>query len=501
VHEHEKHGDSRDLLIVFAAALSFRLVLLILFPVPYGNDAAGRLYFRDTLWIGHWLPVTQALVNATFAVTQSVGMVRLIFAIMTSLSTAAFALYMQTFASRRTAFFGGILFATNSLLVFLSLMPYQEVVFLGLLFGSLAFFNRFLFSAATKSDFLAGSLLYGLACLTRYEAWFILPVLLFAMIRRALPSGDALSIVRTTAKTFAGLLWGPTLWMLINWFKWGSPAAFLFHRADHTFYAWAPHSEAERIVNYLGMMLYWLGRFGSPLMLLAIPGIWVVWKNQKSLLPVLTPVIILLIMVMAFLTFIAGREFATANRFASFPLAIMLIFVALGVEEIFNIIKRSRKPWAVALNKTSTNSLVLGVIFLLLLFYGAVPVAQAHRHPEFRGPYEVAQFLESHISVDESAIIIGESIDGAVPMPYQRVFGQLTFDRQRLMCSALLDPAKVRDAASFVREKRVRHAAVFGAGWEPHGSDEIFLDFLKNSTTQHKIAFANQSAIVYDLLR
>jgi len=485
--------------LIFALAFLFRIALLILFPVPCGNDAAGRLYFRDTLWIGHWLPLTQALVYVGFAATQSVVFVRLFFIIVTSLSAVAFTFYLQLFASRRAAMIGGLLFAANSLLVFLSLMPYQEVVFIGLLFGSLAFYHKTNADKAHSWNYVTGSFLYGLACLTRYEAWLILPALFIANIWRSIASHRLRSIFFVTLKSATGLLWGPASWMIINWLKWGSPIAFLFQRADHEFYAWAPHGEFARIVGYIGMMIYWVARFGSPLILLAAPGIWKFWKNRKTMLPILWPVVLLLALVLIFLIFIAGKEFATANRFASLPLAIMLIFVAIGADEIIDRIEKSKAAWLEKIKKPAIKTSVIGFAFFFLIIYGAVPVVFGNRHPDFREPYEVATFLKEHLSPNERAVIVGESIDGAVPMPYQRIFGQLTFDKNHLLCSALLDPQIVGDVDNFVRKRNVRYVAVFGGGWARNGSDTLFEKFLAMASTKKRTAFANKAAIVYEL--
>ena len=489
----------QNLLLIFVVAFLFRLALLILFPVPCGNDAAGRLYFRDTLWIGHWLPLTQALVYVGFAATQSVVFVRLVFIIITSLSAVAFTFYLQLFATHRAALIGGLLFAANPLLVFLSLMPYQEVMFIGLLLGGLAFFHKADVEGEHSWNYLVGSFLYGLACLTRYEAWLILPALFIANVWRSIASCSLRSIFFVTLKSAMGLLWGPVLWMIINWLKWGSPTAFLFHRPDHEFYAWAPHGEIMRIIAYIGMMIYWLARFGSPLILLAALGIGKFWKNRKTMFPVLWPAMLLLAMVLIFLIFIAGKEFATANRFASLPLAIMLIFVALGADEVINRFEKSKATWVEKLKRPAIETTVFALAIILLLLYGAVPVVSGNRHPDYREPYEVAMFIKEHLSQNERAVIVGESIAGAVPMAYQRVFGQLSFDKDHLFCSALLDPQIVGDVNNFVREKNVRYVAVFGGEWKRSGSDEKFLKLADNPQKLAKAVLKKNTAIIFEL--
>jgi hypothetical protein len=490
---------ARDLILIFGLALLYRLALLFFFPTPYGNDAAGRLYFRDEIWTWHWLPVTQVLVHVSHTATHSVAAVRLLFALVTSLAAVAFTFYLQAFCSRRTTLFGGALFATNSLFVFLSLMPYQEVVFLGLLLGSLAFFAREADEQKQRRNFAAGALLYGGACLTRYEAWLILPALALAKIRREFVTHPTSVAARHSIASLAGFGWGPALWLLLNWQHWGSPIQFLFHRPDHAFYAWAPHGEIARIVEYLGRMIYWMGRFGSPLVLLALPGVAVAWKYRQTQFSGLWPLLLLLVIVLIFLVFIAGREFATANRFASIPLSVMLVFVAIGADAVIDRAQQSAKPWLRIWRRPRLKAIAVGLVMIFLLIYGAVPVAQANRLAEFREPYEIAKFFTTHLSSGQSAVIVAESLEGAVPMPYQRIFGQLDFDRDHLLCAFLIDPKALGKIEEFIRMRNVKYVAVFAGEWPKHDNDETFLQFMANSGSKTAKVMTLQTATVYEI--
>jgi len=488
---------TRDLVGIFALGLLFRLALLLLFPVPYGNDAAGRLYFRDTIFTWHWLPVTQALVYLSYALTQKVFMVRLFFAVAGSLAAVAFAFYLQTFASRRAALIGGALFAINAHAVFLSLMPYQEIVFLGLLFGSLAFFLRAKNAPHARRNFIIGSALYGLACLTRYEGWFILPALFAAGIWPAWLTRRSHLIAKSIAKNLAGLGWGPALWLLINRLQWDSPTAFLFHRGDHAFYAWSPHNEIARIVDYIGNMLYWLLRFGSPLVLFALPGIWMFWKNRKTLFQILWPALLLLLLVAIFLVFVAGKEFATANRFAMIPLGILLIFTALGIDNFLDRASKSSHWLLQKIMQPVAKKIIAVSLLVFLLFYGAMPVMQANQLAAHRDPYEIAKFLKANLARSESALIVAASHEGEVPMPYQRIFGQLEFDKKNLLCSFFIAPHEIENIESFDAARRLRYVIVCDD--QPRkGSDDLFRRFVAGANDKIKKVFANNAAVIYE---
>ncbi len=482
----ESKISQRDLLFVFVLGLVFRLALLFVYPVPYGNDAAGRLFFRDTIWTWHWLPGTQALVYFGYALFENVMVVRGFFALAGSAAAVAFTFYLQQCATRRAALIGGVLFTLNAQLLFLSLMPYQEVVFLGLMFGALAFFIK------EEKSFWIGAWLYGLACLTRYEAWFILPALFAVRIWQGRSN-----FARTFLSTTMGLGWGPAMWLLVNQVQWGDATAFLFHRSDQQFYAWAPHAELLRIVNYLGMMSYWLLRFGSPLILFALPGVMLAWKNRKTLLPKIWPMLLLFGMVALFLIFVAGKEFASANRFASIPLAIVLLFTALGADDV---LARVEARWRDAQQMRAMKKVASALLLLALLIYGAMPVAKANTLSEFRTPYEVAQFLKQNLRANERALIIGESIDGAVPMPYQRIYGQLNLTKRDLLCAALLEPSALAEPGQYLRALHVRYVIVFGGSWQKHENDFKLLNFITANEHAVRPVFANEPAVVYEVL-
>jgi len=485
---------ARDLVGIFALGLLFRVALLLLFTVPYGNDAAGRLYFREAIFTWHWLPVTQALVYLPFATTHNVFIVRLVFATVGSLAAVAFAFYLQTFASRRAALIGGVLFTINSHAVFLSLMPYQEIVFLGLLFGSLAFFLREKNVAHPRRNFIVGSALYGLACLTRYEGWFILPALLLAGIWPTLRSRRTLDITKIATKNLLGLCWGPALWLLINRLQWGSPTAFLFHRADRVFYAWNPHNEIARIVDYIGNMLYWLFRFGSPLILFAALGVLIFWKKRKALFPMLWPALLLLLLVSIFLIFVAGKEFASANRFAMMPLGIVLIFTALGIDNFLDRVAKSSHWLLLKLMQPVAKKIVAVSLLIFLLFYGAMPVIQANRLAVHREPYEIAKFLKTNLARNENALIVAASHEGEVPMPYQRIFGQLEFDKENLLCSFFMAPNEIENIESFGAARRLHYVVVF----DEQGNNADFIRLASAARAKMKSVFSNNAATVYE---
>lgn len=166
-----------DLFKIFGVGLTLRLLWLAAFPVPFGEDDFGRIFFKDSLFLGHWLPLTQLLVYLVARLSDDIVWIRLAFAIIESLSACGFALFLRRIASESSALWGGLLFTVNALYVQLTLMPYQDIVFLGLLYASLGLLLKRRPEEGFSMDSRAASLFFGLSCLTRYESWFLLPFL------------------------------------------------------------------------------------------------------------------------------------------------------------------------------------------------------------------------------------------------------------------------------------------------------------------------------------
>jgi hypothetical protein len=94
--------------------------------------------------------------------------------------------------------------------------------------------------------------------------------------------------------------------------------------------------------------------------------------------------------------------------------------------------------------------------------------------------------------------MIAESIEGAVPMPYQRVFGQLAFEKNQLLCSALLEGEAMHDPLQLLRQLHVRYLIVFGGDWPKGANDLALLRFIASRPEGLKKIFENSAAVIYD---
>lgn len=484
-------NGSRDLIALFLISLAFRIGLLLLYPVPYGNDGIGRLYFSDSLFLGHWLPLTQTVVFGVTQLTSRTFVVRVVFAAIGALAAGGFCLFLRLLTSRGAAFFGGLLFSLNALYVILSLMPYQDVLFLGLFYTGLAFL-------AGKEPILksaSGSLFYGLACLTRYEGWFLLPFLVIwkAKRHRSRPVAALLK---------AGLYfgWAPALWLAISLLNWGSWQGFLHQTPTREFYAWNPHLDLRWTLSYTKRMLFWIGLFGTPLVLFSLPGL-VATLRRRAADPAIKLLLLFGVLVLVFFFFVIGKGFETVNRFVMIPLSIVLVFTVLGLGETFELLRRrAAANWF--FGPRAQHVLAAGAVVALMV-YAAIPVARLNARPEFKDPYKIAIFLDRTLSRGETALVVAErfpDLSDAAPMAYQRIVVQSKHNRDRILCSGLLDLTSRPALLDYAIRNNVRYLAVFG-GFRPFlKADIYFADYPHTWAETVEPVLRVSSATVYRVM-
>ena len=444
-----------DFLKLTLFSLTLRCVLLVLFPAPYGNDGFGRIFFSDQLFLSHWLPLTQLIVQLGAQLSDGILPIRLLFALCGSLAAFGFYLYLRLFLDRGLAFLGGLLFSVSPLYLMLSLMPYQDVLFLGLFYASLAL----LLEDAPPLRSRWGSLLYGLASLTRYESWFLIPVLIVWKARvegsGSRPSARVLGLLRATI-FFA---WAPLLWFVLSFLHWGRWGGFLFQTQDRSFYAWNPHVDGLWIVQYLGQMLYWIGLFGSPIVLFSAWAFlsWAFGGEKPG--PALRLLLLFGGLVLVFFFFIIGKEHDTVFRFAMIPLSVVLVMTVVGMGKARDWMVRRRPAWFERL-----GPVVLVFLITALIVYAAVPLAGLDRSAEFQDPFLIAQHLDATVEPGQKVLVVANrsrDLSDAAPLAYQRLVAQSRLGRDRILAAGLLhddDPTTLR---KFARAEGVAYLVIF----------------------------------------
>ncbi len=489
---------ARDLSAIFIFGLVLRLGLLLAFPAPFGNDAFGRLYFRDTLFLAHWLPLTQALVFLPALLTNNIVFIRLLFAALGSLAACGFYLFLRLIVARPFALLGGLLFAVNALYVILSLMPYQDVLFLGLFYAALALLLR----GEPKLRSRIGMMLYGLACLTRYESWFVLPLLVLWKTKTDAAGLTLANASRSFFKAAVFFGWAPLLWLLLSQLHWGNWSSFMHQTPDREFYAWHPHVDLVWAAQYAGRMLYWLGLFGSPLLLFALPGIVRLCQNRKALLPVLKLPLLACTIALVFFFFIIGREYGTVNRFAMFPMSLALIFAVLGMEMAYQRVS-ARSGWRQKILQPRVSRVLAISVLIGLVIYAAIPVARLHANPEFRDPYEIAQYLDRVLQADEKALVVAphdRRWQGATPMAYQRIVAQSKHHRERIIAAGLLPQTGRSALLKFAHENHVKYLVIFDNFQPWHPADVFFSEYAQSRQHLLRPVLLTGSATVHNVL-
>ncbi len=157
------------LVVLGAGSLAFDASLVHAHPELYWADGYSRALAHDQILIDRWLPLLQLVVHAVGEVTASLVALRLVLAALAALAVVAAAALGTSLARATAGACFAVLLATNLLFVGLSIVPYQEVLFAGLVFAGLVLHP----AAATGGRVWPAALAFNLACLTRYEGWVL----------------------------------------------------------------------------------------------------------------------------------------------------------------------------------------------------------------------------------------------------------------------------------------------------------------------------------------
>jgi Gpi18-like mannosyltransferase len=166
----------RSAAIVFLAGFVIRVMFIQFYPQVFGGDSVLRIMNRDHVLLSYQLPLLQSIVYAVSKGGGNLTAIRYAMALIGAFAGVSFFLLMRHFVDERKALWAALLFATNPFLMQLSIVPYQEVLMLGLVLLAFHFY------CARNSA--GASISLGLACLTRYEAWAACPVLAIVQMRR-----------------------------------------------------------------------------------------------------------------------------------------------------------------------------------------------------------------------------------------------------------------------------------------------------------------------------
>jgi hypothetical protein len=395
-------------LLLGAASFTFGAILVHLHPALYWADGYGRTVGRDHVLLDRWLPLLQVVVYGTGKLTRNVETLRLVLAFIGVFTVASAVALGATLARYSVGVVFALLLATNLLFVALSIVPYQEVLFAGLVFAALALHAS---PAGTRSRWLAAAA-FNLACLTRYEGWVLVLVLgldEFVEVARqdSLARGLRSSLGLTARYGLAAVGWLLLLRAL------GGGVGRL---------AGAPSNDPAGLVlrgrEFLRQCDW---QVGNPLLVataaLGLSASLARRERRRHL--------IIVVFVAACVAFtLLARPYSRGNLRQTFlPVVFALLYAAIGLELLVD--------HAFALARVHPRRTPAGVVTMLaagLLALESIPGAVrfvAASSDEFRDPYEVGRWFERLPEAERSlvhvALLAPESTDGMVIALYSGV--------------------------------------------------------------------------------
>ena len=185
----------RHLLLLLGLGFLVRIALIHAYPPIFGGDSVTRLAHHDRIFISQQLPALQTSIFLLSHLSDHPLLIRYWMAVLGAVAGLAFYFLCGDLQLHPLT---ALLFATHPYIVAVSTVPYQEILMLAALCGAFHFhFN---------DRPLAASLLLGLACLTRYEAWAACLVLAFDYVRT----------YRRPIAALALYAWAPLAWILYH---------------------------------------------------------------------------------------------------------------------------------------------------------------------------------------------------------------------------------------------------------------------------------------------
>lgn len=195
--------------ISLVVGMTLAIVLIYWHQVLFHNDAYYRLFYKDKILLSIWLPFFQLFIYLIGIFEPPIVVYRIFSAFLGTLAVLAMMAWLRRTIGERCALIAGVLFLSNPLRAIYTSVPYQEGLFWTLLFIAFYAWER----KGTRWIAIA-VVCFNLAGLTRYEAWFLIPVValftqhFWAEERRSVRLGILSSYLLTPIGwTLARLFW------------------------------------------------------------------------------------------------------------------------------------------------------------------------------------------------------------------------------------------------------------------------------------------------------
>jgi len=368
---------------LFLISFFSELAIIVIFPAVFGGDTLARLLHRERFLLVHWLPATQFIVYWSMIIFGTIITVRICFATIGSFLIVGFYKFIRVFYNTKQALLGSLIFAFTPMVLTIATVPYQETLFLCLIIYSLIFFR--------DKQTLLSALAFGLACLTRYEAWVFSPFWVYLIF---IDENNKLNFEKSHIKIGRLILytWGILVWFFINYYEFGDLLNF------NKRYGFTDNisSNENTYLKSLAINFIWVVKFGGLLSFFSIIGIWekgkIFLKESKELKALFIWVLVLIFVLP---TFIPG--YSGSSRFIITSLVILAVFIPAGLQYTF---KQSR--WRIHIYYVSITYLLVHSV----LYMYRISTKEA-----LKNSFEITRFIDDNISQANRAIMIAEGFE------------------------------------------------------------------------------------------
>ena len=366
------------------AILTFLLGLFLIwrYPIVYWDDAYTRLAFRDQVLVGRWLPAVQVLVFLTGKLPAGLVVLRVLLAGFAAGAVLAIYRYTADIFNPATGVLASTLLATHTLFIALAIVPYREILIVGLCFLILYFLEH----ADRPRHRAAAYGLIVLLSLTRYDAWLFVPVFILLEACRGLEEHGPRGAVRRglTAAVILGAT--PVLWYFFGTYDVLEHEAGILERV----------ASGEVGAFFASLLDHAWWRTRVDILVFGGVGAAVAYRDP------LTRRHPLRILVLAALQFallaVAGIWDVGNLRLTFFPTILLIPYAARGYLLAAGGALAALRRVAPALTRTRIPEWSLlapaAAGFGLLLYVGAVFVAGAAHVPVYRAGYAAAEAFE-----------------------------------------------------------------------------------------------------------
>ncbi|MBI1808034.1 MAG: hypothetical protein HYR76_13415 [Ignavibacteria bacterium] len=440
--------------VILGSSFIFKIILLQAFPALYGNDTVGRILHKDDIFFSYWLPAFQILIYGIGQITTELFILRYFLIVISTLASAVVYLTMKAMAGPRIASYTLLFFSFSPISVYLSLVPYQEMLFI--IFALLSLY--FYFKGRSLKNLALTSLCLNSSSFTRYEGWILSFIFLLLYSKDAaidsIKGGGVLLHPRPTpfilAKGILLFFWGPISLLLIG--------HYTHPEQNDSLITWSGlNTSISYILFYFSKLVIWV----NPIILTFILAR--VWTDKRLSFirqdvrnPKLWNAILWFVLsYIIFLILFVADGTRYNMRFVFVPSLLISMMAGMSFHYVQSQIILPRL----------LKGILIGLFALVILGTPTFAIWKATHPVEVNTPYEIALFIDQHLLPQKSALIVSDfwpDYPEAEPPEYMRVTAQTRRDKEYIVSSTALYGAS--DPELYLKQHNIQYVIEFASG-------------------------------------